>query len=157
MRMYRLLILLFSITCFSLSAQKIAPSVIASAGHVIKAGNLSLEWTLGEVVTETRTSSSLIVTQGFHQGNLGTTLVQNQELTQLNVYPNPTTSIINIENPESLDLQFTLTNIEGKIIMQNQLRTSNLEINLEDLSQGNYILVFKNKNEQKSFNIQKIK
>lgn len=157
MRMYRLLILLFSITCFSLSAQKIAPSVVASAGHVMKAGNLSLEWTLGEVVTETRTSSSLIVTQGFHQGNLGITSVQNQELSSLAVYPNPTSSILTIENPESLELQFTLTNMEGKLLLQNQLRTSNQEINLENLSQGNYILVFKNKNEQKSFNIQKIK
>ncbi len=155
--MSRLLIFLFSIACFSLSAQKIAPSVIASAGHVMKAGSLSLEWTLGEVVTETRTTNSLIVTQGFHQANLGTTLVQNHELSNLNVFPNPTSSILNVENPQLQELQFTITDMEGKLIMQNQLSTSVLEINLDQLTQGNYILVFKNKNQQKSFNIQKIK
>ncbi|HSU51599.1 MAG TPA: hypothetical protein VLJ41_13435 [Segetibacter sp.] len=42
-------------------------SVIATAGDISKAGDISLEWTLGERAIESVSTSSSLYTQGFHQ------------------------------------------------------------------------------------------
>ncbi|MEM1358204.1 MAG: T9SS type A sorting domain-containing protein [Bacteroidota bacterium] len=52
-------------TC-ALSAQSLTPEVVASAGETFSNGSLTLEWTLGEIMTETYTGD-IILTQGFHQ------------------------------------------------------------------------------------------
>ncbi|MEL7163603.1 MAG: hypothetical protein AAFN92_22790 [Bacteroidota bacterium] len=59
-----LLLLLF--TCGTLGAQSVTPEVVAPAGTTFTNGTISLEWTLGEIMTETFTGS-VVLTQGFHQ------------------------------------------------------------------------------------------
>lgn len=53
----------------ALGAQNVTPEVVASAGETFANEWLSLEWTLGEVMTETY-SGSAVLTQGFHQPEL---------------------------------------------------------------------------------------
>lgn len=72
----------------------IAMQVVASGGGyaVNSAANISLSWTIGEVAYATLTSSDFILSQGFQQGNLLKTSVN--ELPQLpsiglGIYPNP--------------------------------------------------------------------
>ena len=68
--------------------------VIASAGGYVSTSTMSITWTLGEPVISTIKSAdeSIILTQGFHQGNLFGTGIVNPELTSLKfkMYPNPT-------------------------------------------------------------------
>lgn len=52
---------------FGLSAQSLSPQVIASSGGYYSNGSGSLSWTLGETMTETFTSGSPQLTQGFQQ------------------------------------------------------------------------------------------
>src|SRR5665647_2756028 len=49
------------------AAQENFRSVISAAGGVDKSDNIELEWTLGEVATETLTNVNSLYTQGFHQ------------------------------------------------------------------------------------------
>ncbi|NOT36760.1 MAG: T9SS type A sorting domain-containing protein [Saprospiraceae bacterium] len=156
--MLRYLFIFLTLCYVSVSAQKISPSVVANGGAVMKAGNLSLEWTLGEMITETKTAASLVVTQGFHQSNLASVAVINTSLEGLSVYPNPASSVLIIDNPIHENLTYQLTNIEGKVIRQNNLSVGSQQLQLDELCNGLYILTILNKQkEQKIFTIEKIK
>ena len=65
--MRRLISILFLVSGFYASAQSLKPSVISSAGTSVTVGNLQVSWTLGETFTQTYTSGSNQVTQGFQQ------------------------------------------------------------------------------------------
>jgi hypothetical protein len=70
--------------------QVTSPSVISSSGDSYSNGSVIMDYTLGEIVVETHTNSTTILTQGFHQGVLKvTTSVKNIDI-KTKVYPNPT-------------------------------------------------------------------
>jgi hypothetical protein len=50
-----------------ISAQTLSPVVLASSGNYFESADASLSWTLGEIATETYSSGSVILTQGFQQ------------------------------------------------------------------------------------------
>ncbi len=61
---------LLVIACFlglTVTAQSLTPSVVASSGEHFENPNNSISFTLGEVVTETYSNGSTILTQGFQQ------------------------------------------------------------------------------------------
>lgn len=156
--MSRILVLVFVAAANYLSAQKIAPAVIANAGAVMKSGNFSLEWTLGEVITETRTASNLKITQGFHQANLGSTSIDNFNFQGIEVYPNPASSVLVINNTSQELLNYTLNQIDGKQIQQSKLAQGTQELQLGNYAIGTYLLIIRNeRNEQEIFKIEKIK
>ncbi len=72
----------------------------------------------------------------------------NQQIQQVAVYPNPATSILNV----NLDLNSNYTNIQilnavGNVVFENNYSSINSEkltINVENLAQGNYYLIIKN-------------
>jgi len=72
----------------------------------------------------------------------------NQQIQQVAVYPNPATSILNV----NLDLNSNNTNIQilnaaGNVVFENNYSSINSEkltINVENLAQGNYYLIIKN-------------
>ena len=45
-----------------------SPSVISSSGNSYNNGGVNMDYTLGEIVVETQTNTTTILTQGFHQG-----------------------------------------------------------------------------------------
>ena len=69
--MKKILLQLTAIFAFGYSnAQSLAPTVVASQGNYFWSPNVSVAWTLGEVMSETYSSSNHFLTQGFHQPNL---------------------------------------------------------------------------------------
>lgn len=62
------LIAMCSITL--LQAQSLERSVIASAGASQSASGVKLNSTVGEAITQTKTSGSVILNQGFQQGDI---------------------------------------------------------------------------------------
>ncbi|MFO7864731.1 MAG: T9SS type A sorting domain-containing protein [Salinivirgaceae bacterium] len=71
--------------------------VTASSGGSYAGGSYSLNYTIGESVVETLIGSS-ILTQGFHQSKLTVTSIYEYRYlgAKINLYPNPTTSNLNI-------------------------------------------------------------
>ncbi|HMQ77825.1 MAG TPA: BspA family leucine-rich repeat surface protein, partial [Flavobacteriales bacterium] len=49
------------------NAQSVSPTVVANAGGTGTAGNMTLDWTLGEPMVTTLDNGLLVLTQGFHQ------------------------------------------------------------------------------------------
>ncbi len=64
---------LFIFLAFNLRAQEVSQSLISSAGDYFETENISLSWSIGEVVTETFSTNDLFVTQGFQQSIDNTT------------------------------------------------------------------------------------
>lgn len=68
MKIWLLLSLIF-ISRYS-DAQSLSPTVVASQGGYFSTPTVSIEWTLGEVMSETFDAQNHFLTQGFHQPNI---------------------------------------------------------------------------------------
>lgn len=86
--------------------------VVASGGEIFTSASGSLEWTLGEPVTETFQKSNGILTQGFHQ-----TFSQEFGTTRIVVYPNPTPDFLFVSTPSAGNYQIELFNLHGVKLM----------------------------------------
>jgi hypothetical protein len=136
-------ILLFLVFALAASAQK--QEVIASAGGYNTSGSLSISWTLGETIIPTFQNGNLILTHGFQQQLLVTTVEENlEELVKVTVYPNPASDNINIRFESPLDGEVTiqLINGQGKLVKTDVIEVSVTEkqLNLQDLASGTYFL-----------------
>jgi hypothetical protein len=95
-------ILLF-LSCFSLWSVTYGQAndlkVVASAGTTFTAGNLSLDWTLGEVIVDTYDEPGLGLTQGFHQPAYQLVAVKSipAELGLITVFPNPFSDVLMVK------------------------------------------------------------
>ena len=81
--------------------------------------------------------------------SLVVTSYKNYELLSMNVYPNPSEQFITIQNSKLSGLtQVSILNLEGKQVMNIQQNTSNNQISIpvNQLAQGQYIIILQNKN-----------
>ena len=78
-------------------------------------------------------------------------LVEQNQM-QLFVYPNPTSSIITIENPQGLNSNFVLVDARGREVLQGSLDSEFHSFQISHLTSGIYTIIF----EQKSINEVKI-
>ena len=138
-------------------AQKITPTVLSSAGAVMKANNLSIEWTLGENATESLIKAGNIITQGFHQTNLTIVSTKNPEIEGLKKYPNPFISQLTNENQTGVRLSFHLVGIQGACISEYQLEPGVHSLELDFLPSGSYILETSKGNQTQQFILEKLK
>lgn len=106
----------------SLFAQSIDMSVIAAAGDYFtnSSTNYSLSWTLGETATATLESETFILTQGFQQVFLDGTGIDDFSpiISDISVYPNPTSSKLNIRFTKFPSQQFKIAcfDILGRLV-----------------------------------------
>src|SRR5688572_27496856 len=94
-KLFGVLIYSVSVTAFS---QSLTPTVVASSGDYFSGSAASLSWTLGEVVTDTYIGTNNQLTQGFQQPEISFVTLEDFAIDiALNLYPNPTTSEVNLE------------------------------------------------------------
>lgn len=118
--------------------------VICNTGEFWNNSEGSLSWTLGEVITETFTSTNHELTQGFQQiqeGYLGFLDIINSD--NLTIYPNPFISEVNIQmNEINSDFLITIFDYQSKIVLHKNIlfsTTSNRQtIDLSSLAAGYY-------------------
>ena len=143
------------LTC--LFAQKITPTVLSSAGAVMKTGNFSIEWTLGEIATETLKSNNNVLTQGFHQTNLTVVSTNNPFISGLDVYPNPVEQELIIDNKSGKIIAFHVFNITGQCINEQTFNPGIQTLHMNALPSGTYLLEATVDNQKQNFTIEKIK
>lgn len=93
------------------------PEVVATTGATFSNDEISLEWTLGEVMTESYVGD-ILLTQGFHQPSLGL-LSSNNDIPDLanygiHVFPNPSTDHVTVQLPAAARL-LGLRNVAGQV------------------------------------------
>jgi hypothetical protein len=96
------LIVSMAIYC-CVQSQSLSPTVIASSGGYFTGTGASLSWTLGEIVTETFSNGSYILTQGFQQPVEGIIISINLDL------------LVFLEGPFSISEMGTSLNSAGLV------------------------------------------
>ena len=139
--------LLLFITGFLLAgstvfAQTIQNSVISSAGGSASAGNVKMDYTIGETVIATTTAGGYALTQGFHQTNLTLVAIENVELyPEMSIYPNPAGAIVNIDIPENYKLlDISMFDAKGKLLRTQPNASGLVTFDVNDLATGTYYL-----------------
>ena len=132
------------------NAQSLSPSIISSSGELSKTKNIQLEWTLGEIAVKSLSTSTGMITEGFHQPLSSEEIIQNLPIQDYNfdvtISPNPVKAQLNINIASDLDQTGTiyLSNLAGQRL--EQLRTSfynqSLEWDFNALPGGMYFLSF---------------
>ncbi len=165
-----LALLIISGWATSACAQSIGPSILNAAGGSAVIGSDEFEWSIGEMtMVSTLSSSSVVITQGLLQPmpvTLGVPSV-NPLAQQLKVFPNPASSIVNVEYTSQAkgSLTYRLLDVAGKTIKskttQVDLGSTIIGLDIADLVCAGYLLevTVNSGNEAKgkaSFNIQKI-
>ena len=159
LRLYPILILFFSFS-IQIIAQDLDHYVIGSDGGHSRNNQFSLDYTIGEVVTEfgEDTLNNVHLTQGFQQTMLAIVSVEEhvQEI-EIDVYPNPAVDYLNVSIPTlEEDMQFALFDMQGKLIEQQKINNQAFTIGFSNMSTGNYLLVFTNKDQRiKTLQVQK--
>ena len=155
--MKKLLLLLLCLPIIGLG-QVTSPSVISSSGDSYSNGSVIMDYTLGEIVVETHTNSSTILTQGFHQGVLKVnTEVVNIDI-KTKVYPNPTTNFLIIELEKNVNADILVYDINGKIVIKDRLNNEQQkQLDFGFLKQGNYLLHINIADKQSVYQINKSK
>ena len=129
-------------------AQRLSPSVLAAGGGSARTATMSLDWTVGEAVVETATTSARLYTQGFHQPLLQVSeqpgLRDEAAGYSFTVAPNPvaTDLTLSITAPESSPLRLMLTDMNGRqynlpIVPAN---TTSTQIDMTTFPAGIYLL-----------------
>ncbi len=162
MKQYLLVIFLLVTGAASAAAQNLSPTVISSSGGSGSADGTSLSWTAGELISQSFSADTLILTQGFQQGEITvtTTASELQGLSMdVKVYPNPVRNMLNIDFKGMMDqtARVKLMNLNGKVILTREFNNpSNItRINLNGTTPGTYMLEVSIKGRSKTFKIVK--
>lgn len=128
--------------CFSQSFQ---PTVVGSAGRDAVFSGGSIQWTVGEVITETYSGSSNHFTQGFQQPDTMAvpTDINNPMLGTVLVYPNPVIDHAIVDLLQSKGSFFVeLFDMQGKLIKEQIILpgTSVASISFKNMTNGIYVI-----------------
>ena len=150
MKKHLFLFFLLFVTLFVKSQE-----VISTQGGSYTDSSAAIDFTIGEVVTFTGTSSENNLTQGFHQTNWGFVSIEDHLPTyQAIIYPNPTEDFLNIKASLYEDVNYALYDEMGKLILQGRLLSEQTAFEVSPLATGRYSLVLSNSKENlKTFNI----
>lgn len=149
------------VNCFVLNAQTITQEVKASGGGYYKQINGSMQFTIGEPLTEKYSNTSAKLYQGFEQGSYSIVSVSELPiLADLDVilYPNPSSCIFNlhIESNEVFTFRMDVFNAQGETIIHKEITSENIDfIDLSGFASSIYYVSITNadKNYLKTFKI----
>ena len=137
---------LLQITAFSQSIQR---EVFSSAGNFNSTASFSLQSNIGELMVETYTNSSNILSEGFDQNDplpLGVNAI-DFKIIDGRAFPNPVVSALNIELNivESSDVLIEVLDVLGKkqsvpLQVFSLNGKSYYELNLENINAGVYFV-----------------
>ena len=130
-------------------AQSVGPATVNAAGNSKVIGSNQFDWSVGEMsIVSTFSTPGIVITQGVlqpsetdHTGVPVTTLNK-----QLQVFPNPASSVVNLEyDAQSAGiLTYDLMDITGKIITKKVVKvkpgTTTEQISVSDLACATYML-----------------
>jgi hypothetical protein len=150
---------LFFLFSFLFFLKANAQQSLNAAGGDATGSNGKISYTIGQIDYVSATGSNGSVSQGVQQPfeifTLGTDDFPNIIL-QAIVYPNPTSSNINliIENYSIDNLHYNLYDIQGRSIANQKIIQQETNITMENLQSANYFLqVFDNNKTLKTFKI----
>ena len=125
----------------------------------VRIGNLTVSWTVGELMTSTYTTQSFKLTQGVQQPVIAVQNVSSSSemnAYKITAYPNPATDAVIVSIAEADEQQFTLRifDVSGKLIHTVQITESETRILVANFPSGIYLLhISDGKNNVQTFKI----
>ena len=124
--------------------------VVSSSGGVFSSPSGTLEWTLGEISTETYEKNFGFLTQGFHQ----TFVEESSSLNGITVYPVPAQDFLFIQTSVTGTCQIEIFNLQGVRMRTGQVSsdpTNNIHsVDIQNLGAALYQLRVRNMTTGKS-------
>lgn len=151
--MYILCFLIFS--SYATNAQNV---LVASGNSKTDVGG-SVSYSIGQLFQENTSGIDGSANQGiqFFFNDATLTIVELKTNAVISTYPNPSTSILNIDtaNYQSNTLIYSLLDAQGKVITNGKITSKTTTIHMAHLNVATYILNIKNvkRNTTKSFKI----
>ena len=127
----------------SARCQSISQQVINFNGGFGANANNSITWSVGEMATQTFTTSSNILTEGFLQPDTSVTTYINPIFAnagQISVYPNPVRDILNIRADNIIIEKAAMYDMLGKPVLE---LSNTKTIPVATLAKGMYLLYVK--------------
>jgi hypothetical protein len=155
--MKSILLALSFLTIAGVHAQSGDQHIIATQGGHAKGKDISVSWTLGDLVTDASVTSTDLITQGFQQpivtvrditdvtvdkGNSNDPAITTRSTTlDAAVYPNPfgTDITVNVNNEER-EYYIDVMDASGKLLLRNKVASPQEIINLRELPEAQYLL-----------------
>ncbi|MGC9332356.1 MAG: T9SS type A sorting domain-containing protein [Bacteroidales bacterium] len=145
-----LIIVLYVVLAGSIAmAQTMRNDVVASGGGHASAGNIVMEYTVGEPLIETLDGTHLTITGGFHQPLLVVASISEHVVFPgIDVFPNPAYDKLYIDIPAEKNTTFDglLYDANGKLLMNKSLFPGKNTISMKNIAPGMYILHLQNNN-----------
>jgi hypothetical protein len=137
--MKKITIVLFSLfATLSVSAQE----VVATQGDSYTNGDVSMDFTIGEVIINTETDAATDLTQGLHQTTWTITALDGDAPSyEATVFPNPTADVLNIQTSKFENVMYTLYDVKGVLVKQGNLSAEATAIQVSELVSGSYSLI----------------
>lgn len=135
-----------------------SPELISNSGGSFSNGGYHIDFSVGEIATQ-QLGNGIILTQGFHQGDLSI-VTDIEELDFISkIYPNPAQSFFTIEFDSPQNVTAFLSDQNGKLIFQKEIKNQSIQsFDVSTLAQGNYQFVVINKNNKRSsFTLNKLR
>lgn len=140
--------------CFLFSAQTQSQSldrqVIGSAGLAVQSSTTGLSFTVGEAVTESAVTSSVVLTQGFQQVDDDELIGIFEPLPEgisLLIYPNPTSKYLTIRcnlYQNGIDeLSYTIIDMHGRKVMVGVIPSGIAQLDVTNLASSSYTILFR--------------
>lgn len=146
--------LILSLYSIILSAQN--QEVISTAGNFFENSSGSVSYTIGECIVYAFIGSNLTLTQGYQQVLDSPTDFPDIKGSnfKVTVYPNPVNDFINLKIENNPGLYYTLYDMNGEILDQNEITGTEIRISCENLNPSVYVLkIFNSKMVVKVFKI----
>jgi len=124
-------------------SQSISSEVISNSGEQFIGSNASLNWTLGENVTDVLQSGPYIHTQGFHQTYLTATNVESDIIqSSIQVYPNPCKEFLTVQMKKvNRNVSIELYDPSGRLLeRKDDLAPETFQLNMNPYAEGKYVL-----------------
>ena len=129
--------------CFFYSTNY-SQEVISTQGSSYENTMFKLDFTVGEVLINEYVIGSVTVAQGFHRPLWGIVGIRdNFNDVNINVFPNPTSSSLNIKTSEIVKVDYMLVDSKGVSVLKGSVKEEHTLIELNFLSPGIYFLIFK--------------
>jgi hypothetical protein len=147
---------------FALGSNIQAQEVIASAGAEVESSGGSMSYTIGEMVVTSTINTDGALTQGYQQGFLTPTTIDEipAEL-ELSLYPDTAAYCIIIESKSLSDFeQITMYDMSGRLVWSQNGSTSvdnKLTIDFTGHVAGNYIVPLADSDKDQSFSYSAVK
>jgi len=152
-------ILIFAFCLLGWGASTFAQQGSVAAGGTASGSGGTVTYTVGETNYINTTGSGGSINQGLQQPFDITTNVNETTLSvEVGLYPNPTNAfiILNVKSADISDLRYQLFDINGRLLVDNKVNSTETNISMFDYASATYFLkVVNSKNESKQFKIVK--